>query len=176
MDNTPDSSNPKKSTLKAVDRPILFSSLEELKQLTLNEFDKARQKIQLYTHNLDPRVLNNRQIEGALIRFIKQSRYIKIQLLIKKERLLQGIDHRLVKLTHQFPGYISIRVIPEDFHGSHFSFYLIDDRQLIYRNINDRFECEFHSAPDNMLKQKSRFFEEVWQQSSTASSLRAMIL
>ena len=166
QDDAPDSGSGRK----------LLSSLTELKAQTADSFAQCRQKLQLYTQNLDPRILNNREIERLVSRFIRSSRFARVELLITDERNLQGVDHRLVSLAQKFTSFIEIRVIPKDFHENYFGFYLIDGRTLIYRNNLERFESEVHQLPSSLIKQKSKYFDEVWQQSAPASHLRALHL
>lgn len=153
-----------------------YSSLSELRAETLKIFQSARRKIQIYTRNLDPRTLNHREIEQQLLNFIRTSRYVRIEILIIEERNLQGIDHRLVSLAQKYTSFVSIRVIPKDFHENHFTFYLIDGRQLLYRSVGERFECEVHQLPSAKIKQQSKYFDDVWQQSAPATYLRALVI
>ncbi|TQV84442.1 hypothetical protein [Aliikangiella coralliicola] len=151
-------------------------SLKALCESTYDYFSTAKQKIQIYTRNLDPRVLNSRELEQSLSRFIRSSRFVKVEILITEERNLQGIDHRLVSLAQKYTSFVSIKVIPKDYHENHFAFYLIDGRTLIYRNVADRYESEIHQLPSSHLKQKTKYFDEVWEKSSPAIHLRALHL
>jgi len=154
----------------------LISSLSELCQQTRDIFRLAKKKIQLYTHDLDPRVLNHSEIERYLTCFIRSSRNVRVEILIFDEQNLQGTDHRLVRLAQKYTSYVSIRVIPKDLHVYHFTFSLVDERTLIYRNMADRFVSEFHQLPSSKIKQKAKYFNEVWQQSLPAIYLRALHL
>ncbi|MET1253749.1 hypothetical protein [Aliikangiella maris] len=152
------------------------SGLGELKPKVLDYFLLARQKIQLYTDNLDPRILNDSQIESALRQFIRLSRNSRLEILIKDERNLQGIDHAIVRLSQKYTSFIDLRVIPKDFHDNYFSFYIIDGKRMIYRPQADRYEAEYRQLPDGKLNQRSKYFNEVWQQSAQAIYLRALCL
>lgn len=152
------------------------SSLSELKEATRDLFNNAKRKVQIYSYNLDPRILNDRDIERILLNFIRKSRNVKIEILIIDERNVQGIDHRLVSLAQKYTSYVSIRLIPKDYHENHFAFYVIDGRQLIYRTVAERFESEVHQLPSVKLKQMSKYFDEVWEQSSPAVHLRAFVI
>jgi hypothetical protein len=154
----------------------LTETLGELKRNSLEAFASAQKKIQLYTHNLDPRILNNREFEKQCLRLVRLSRYARIEILIKDETCLNGIDHRLVNIAQRYTSYMGIKVIPKDFHENLFAFYLIDGRTLIYRRVADRFEAEIHQVPSSQLKRRSKYFDEVWQQASPASHLRALNL
>ncbi len=151
-----------------------IDSLAELCKFSLQAFASAQKKIQLYTHNLDPRVLNNRTIEKQCLEFIRISRFVRIEILIKDEAYLNGLDHRLVSLAQKYTSFINIKIIPKDFHENHFAFYLFDGRSVIYRRVADRFEAEIHQVPSGQLKRHSKYFDEIWQQASPAIHLRAL--
>lgn len=153
-----------------------IKTLRELIEQSQIAFRCAKQKIQLYSPNLDPRVLSNRETEQILTRFVRSSRFAKIEILITEERNLQGIDHRLVSLAQNFSSYVQIKLIPKDYHENYFAFYLVDGRSIIYRSNYERFESECHEVPSTLIKQRSKYFDEVWQQSSPASHLRALHL
>ncbi|TQV77129.1 hypothetical protein FLL45_04040 [Aliikangiella marina] len=153
-----------------------IKTLKELIEQTKTAFRCAKQKVQIYSPNLDPRVLSNRDIEQVLTRFVRSSRYARVEILITEERKLQGIDHRLVSLAQNFSSYVQIRLIPKDYHENYFAFYLVDGRSIIYRSNFERFESECHEVPSTLIKQRAKYFDEIWQQSSPASHLRALHL
>ncbi len=173
MSNMPDNSqndiqaNPDKQR-------VIIDSLTQFKQETSDIIASARQKIQIYSHGLDPRILNNRQIEKKLLDFVKRSRNSRVQILIYDEGLLRGIDHRLVALAQRFTSYVEIRIVPKDFHENPFGFYLVDNRTMIYRSNIERYEAEKLNMPNFMIKDKSKLFHTIWQSSSPASFLRAL--
>jgi len=152
----------------------LIGSLSQLKEETSDIFTSATQSIQIYSHGLDPRILNNRQIEKDILDFVKRSRKSKVQILIYNERFLRGIDHRLVTLAQRFTSFIEIRVVPKDFHENPFGFYLVDNRTMVYRSNVERYEAEKLVMPNFIIKDKSKLFHTIWQSSSPASFLRAL--
>ena len=93
----------------------LITSLDELKRETCHLFKTAKKKIQIYSYNLDPRILNNSQIEAVIKEFIRSSRYVKLEILIYDERNMQNVDHRLVRLAQMFTSNIQIKIVPRDY-------------------------------------------------------------
>lgn len=154
----------------------VINSLTQLREETSDIFRTAKQSIQIYSHGLDPRILNNRQVEKNIVDFVKRSRNSKVQILIYDELLLRGIDHRLVSLAQKFTSFISIRVVAKDFHENPFGFYLVDNRTMVYRSNVERYEAEKLTMPNFVIKDKSKFFHTIWQSSSPASFLRALHL
>lgn len=143
---------------------------------TLEMFTAASRVIQLYTYNLDPRILNNRSLERVLVQFIKKNRASKLQVLIYDEQLMQGQDHRVVALAQRFSSYVQVRVVPKDFHENLFSFYLIDNQSILYRSNRERYESDYHQMPSFLVKDKTKLFNDVWQISTPASFLRSLYI
>ncbi len=152
----------------------LITSLDELQREACILFKTAKKKIQIYSYNLDPRILNNSQIEAVIKEFIRSSRYVKLEILIYDERNMQNVDHRLVRLAQIFTSSIQIKVVPRDFHENPFAFYLVDGRRMLYRSNAERFETEYRQVPDSNINKQTRYFDELWQKSDPASHLRAL--
>jgi len=154
----------------------LINSLVDLKDASIDLFRGAKRNIFIYSNDLDPRILNNRDVESRLIQFIKQSRNSRIKILIKSEQELKGCDHRIVALAQRFTSYVEIKLIPLDYHDNHFGFYLVDSREIIYRSNNERYEAEQIQLPSSLIKEKTKLFDQIWQMASPASFLRALNL
>lgn len=156
--------------------PIHVSSLAEVIQHTESLISQSKQKIQIYSGNLDPRILNNQSTEQLLIKFIRSSRLARVEILIADENNLKGVDHRLVGLSQKFSSYVSIRVIPNDLLGNNFAFYLFDGKTIMYRSVRERYDCDIKQLPSSKVKKMAAYFSETWQQSSPASHLRALFI
>jgi len=154
----------------------LIKSLVELQKASVALFQEAKHNICIYSKDIDPRILNNREVESQLISFIKKIRNSRIKILIKNEQELMGLDHRLVALAQRFTSYIEIKLIPNDYHENNFGFYLIDSRKIIYRSNNERYEAEQIQLPSSLIVEKTKLFEKIWQTASPASFLRGLYL
>ena len=156
--------------------PLTIQSFESLKQSTLELFKQSNRIIQIYSFSLDKRILNNREIEQTIIKLLRKSRYAKIQCLIYDERELQSFDHRIVSLAQRFTSFIEVRVIPEDFKNTTVGYYLIDKQFMIYRSNREKYEALLYKQRHIDVKDKMKHFENLWQQSRSASFLRALHL
>jgi hypothetical protein len=151
-------------------------SLEEVRTAYLASLSKARQIVQIYAPTLDPRLLNNTQAFTTLQQFVRLNRVSQVQMLIINERQVSQLDHRLIRLCQTYPSYAAIRLIPKDFHEEPFAFMLVDGQELLYRARYDRFETEIHHLPSFAIKEKQKYFDEIWQQAAPASGLRALMI
>ncbi len=153
-----------------------IDSLNEFKAESERLFSSAQRVIRVYSKDLDPRVLNDRLIEKQFIEFIKRSRASKVELLIYDDAYLRGVDHRLVSLAQRFSSFVEIRLVPKDHHENFFGFYLADNKRIIHRHNIERYEAEYAELPNSLVKEKVKWFDEIWQQSPPASFLRALHL
>ena len=160
----------------SIEKTKVIDTLIHLQEASNTLFSKAEKLIQIYSQGLDPRVLNNRDIERQLILFIKKSRYCKIQILIVSEDLLKGVDHRIISLAQRFTSQIEIKIIAKDHHDNLFGFYISDHRFMLYRKNIERFETEKLQVPSFKIKEKSKLFDTIWQSANPASFLRALHL
>jgi len=174
LSNTSDqtTSNPSKHEASTK----LISGYQALQQASQQLFATAHKTIQIYTCDCDPRILNHRNIEQTIIELVKRSRHTRVEILIKTEESLRGIDHRLVSLAQRFTSSIGIKLIPRDYFEEPFAFYLVDSKQILYRQNHQDYHAEERQMPDFLVKDKSRYFDKIWQESSPASFLRALYL
>ncbi|WP_196138011.1 hypothetical protein [Aliikangiella sp. G2MR2-5] len=155
---------------------LKVESLSDLQKICLSLIANAKYSLQIYSPLLDPRVLNNRDIERRLNLAIRNNRNFRVEILIRDEKAVQGQDHRLVSLSQNYTSFAKIKLIPKDFYENPFAFYLIDGRLLIYRTYADRYESSIHELPDSKIIEKAKYFKEVWEQASPAVHLRALHL
>ncbi|MBV1909255.1 MAG: hypothetical protein KUG78_08025 [Kangiellaceae bacterium] len=149
-------------------------SLDDLKTEIEQLFSNAKRTIQIYSRDLDPRILDHRTIAAQLMRFVRLSRFTKVQILIFDENLMKGRDHSLLNLAQRFTSHIEIRVVPKDYQENRFGYYLADNRHIIYRNNIERYEAEITELPHHLAIEKNKSFHKIWDVSTPASSLRAL--
>jgi len=159
------------------DVPVtLVNGFQALQNVSQRLFEQANRSIQIYTRDFDPRILSHQSIEKSVIELVKRSRYSRIEILIQAEEHLRGIDHRLVTLAQRFTSGIAIKLIPKDYFEEAFAFYLVDGKQILYRQYHQDYHAELRQMPDFLVKEKARYFDKIWQESSPASFLRALYL
>jgi hypothetical protein len=153
-----------------------LSRADELKLAAFRMFSQAKRRVDIFSYDLDPRVLSDRNIELALSNLARRSRYSEIRLLVFETRQLQSYDHRLVSLAQQLSSYISIRVLAKDFQQIPYAFYLVDDHGFIYRPNHSEYHAQVFFKDAHKAAEYRKQFEEMWQQSRIASELRALSL
>ena len=137
---------------------------------------QARHYLDIFSADLDPKVLNNKASSDLISALARRSRYSEIRLLINDPYALQSAHHCLIKLSQDLASYIKIKVLPNEYHGLPYCYYLVDDTGLIYRPLNSDFSSEIYFNAPLAVKEKKITFNELWGQSRLASEFRALNL
>ena len=159
------------------DYPVLKTeSSEGNKSAALSFINQARRQIDLFTHNLDPRIFDDSEITNAVKRFIKISPNSQFRILITDPSYIIKHGHRFIELSRQFSSFIEIRQTHEEYRTTPFNFLNIDNKALLYRphgteyygvvDYNARFES----------KQQQAFFDTVWARSEAISELKQLYI
>jgi hypothetical protein len=162
--------------LGVTEQPFFISRATELQLATYRLFAQAKRRVDIFSYDLDPRVLSDRNIESAISSLARKSRYSEIRLLVFSTRQLQSYDHRLVSLSQQLSSFITIRELAKDFEQTPFAFYLVDDCGLIYRPNHSEYTAQVYFNEKLKVAEYRKQFEDMWQHSRIASELRALSL
>lgn len=155
---------------------LLVNNAKGNSAAALSLIQQSRYKIDIFTHNLDPHILDKAEIADAISKFIRISPKSRLRILLADPALAIKQGHRLIELSRKFSSFIAIRQINQDFINTPYCFLMVDDKALIYRphasqyqgfvNYNARLECRQHQE----------FFDDVWECSEPASELRQLFI
>ncbi len=142
----------------------------------LNLISQARRSVEIYTHNLDPRILDNREIAETIISFIKISPHSHLRVLLKDPSFAVKHGHRLIELSRKFSSFISIRKIHNQYLTKPFSFIVVDNRALLYRPHGDLYDAVVNYRAGKESRNQTDFFNEVWERSEPVSEIRQLYI
>ena len=142
----------------------------------LSLITQSRRTIDIFTHNLDPRILDTAEIAEAMINFIKISQHSKIRILLGDPTNLVKSRHRLVELSRKFSSFISIRRTNPEYLSATYNLFIADKKAFIYRpssyeyygivNYNANYDC----------KQHLERYNEIWERSEPAIELQQIFI
>ncbi|MFT5452283.1 MAG: hypothetical protein ACI9N9_001773 [Enterobacterales bacterium] len=159
----------KYSTLKA-DRSTTNASA------ALSLISQARQSIDIFSHDLDPRILNSTEISDAVKQFIKISSKSKIRILISDPDQPLKRGHCLIELSRRFSSFISIRTTNVDYQSTAYSFLMVDHKALLYRPNSNQYLALVNFSAQSECRQYREFFNTVWDNSEPASEIRQLFI
>ena len=137
---------------------------------------QARRSIEIFTHDLDPRILDTAEISTSIIEFIKVSPHSRLRILLSDPSNLVKNSHRFVELSRKFSSFISIRRTNEDYSTTAYNLLMVDQKALLFRpnsydyygivNFSANYDCRQH------LEQ----FNEIWERSEPAIELQQIFI
>ncbi|WMS88001.1 hypothetical protein [Pleionea litopenaei] len=160
--------------LGVTSEPFRASRVAELKLASYRMFAQAKKQIDLFSYDLDPRVLSDRDIEAAISRLVRRSRQSQVRMMVFETQLLQSADHRLIALMQNLSSYIHLKVVSKEYQQLPFSFYLVDDSGLIYRPNHQQLESQIYFNEKLKVRDYRKQFDEIWEQGRIASEFRTL--
>ncbi len=154
------------------DQDIEVSTSAENAAAAVAMFSQARRTIEIYTHELDPRIYNQSACVDALKTFVLNNTSAKIRILIRHPDRTLRSGHRLISLARHLSSYIEMRVIHEDYSGPPDAFLLVDQHGMLHLQEGDRYEgiCNFYNP--RKATELSHRFNEVWEHSTEIAEFR----
>ena len=155
---------------------IELSSSQDNCDATHALLSQATHSIDIYTHELDPKIYNQSNCIDAIKLFILNNPRAKTRILIRNtERVIQA-GHRLISLARHLSGFISIRVIHENYRQRQDAFLIVDQRGILYLTEGDRYDglCNFND-PGQAMELRHRF-TEAWNQSIEIADFRQICI
>lgn len=137
---------------------------------------QASREIVIMARDLDPRIFDDSDIIVAMRAFLLSSRRVRLRILVKQPESVARRGHRLLELTQRLTSFAEIRVPAAEFSTHNTAYVVVDGVGIVYRAFADRFEASVSFNDRNLARAKLREFDEIWQSSVEATSLRRMSL
>lgn len=165
-----------KLVLGEYDRDIELSTSRDNADATRALISQARRSVDIYSHELDPRVYNQSACVDALKTFVLNNTSASIRILLRHPDRTLKSGHRLISLARHLSSYIAIRVIHEDYSGPSDAFLLVDQRGMLHLVDGARYDgiCNFNN-PRQALELSHRF-TEVWNHSTEIADFRRIYI
>lgn len=155
---------------------IEIDTSEAVRNACIALFGEARREVVIMSRDLDPKVFDNASVVSALRQFLLSSRRTRLRVLVKDSETVARRGHRLIELTQRLSSYASIRQPAPEFSNQNTAFVLVDGTGLVYRGLANRYEATVSFNDRNAAREQLRQFDEMWESSVTAPSLRRISL
>lgn len=157
-------------------RDIELATARENAEASHALISRARRSIEIYTHELDPRVYDRPACIAALKAFVLHHPSARVRILIRNPHRPLKTGHRLLGLARQLSSYIGMRVIPEDYKTLTDAFLIVDRRGILHLPEADRYEgrCRFNHP--RQARDLHRRFTEVWHHSTEVADFRRLYI
>lgn len=161
-----------KLVLGEYDQDIELSTSQDNADATHALISQAGRNIDIYTHELDPKVYNQSACIDAIKSFVLLNSSAQIRILIRNPNRTIQSGHRLITLARHLSSYIAIRVIHEDYSSLPDAFLIVDQRGILHLMEGDRYDglCNFNNP--RQAVELSHRFTEVWNHSTEVADFR----
>ena len=153
-----------------------LTSAAEHHDLTLQLINEAKRSIDIYCHDLTPRIYNHPDIADALTKFIvSNSAGRNIKILVHDISSIISCDHLVLESYRRLTSNFSIHKMSQQ-HIHHTESFLISDKtNTLFRNDYTRFDGHLVDDP-LQTKELLNLFDECWSHSQTDSNLNRVYL
>ena len=140
----------------------------------LSLISQARRRIDLFTHNLEPLILDTPEIAAAITNFVKISPNSRLRILLCDPAIAVKKGHRLIELSRKFSSFISIRNTNKEYQSRALSLLMVDHKATLFRPHANEYHAIVNYQAGYECRQHLEFFNEVWNRSEPASELRQL--
>ena len=142
----------------------------------LSLLSQARHSVDIFTHDLESRILDTPEIVAAITGFIKISPKSRLKILLCDPSVPVKKGHRFIELSRKLSSFISIRKTHEEYQTKAFCFMIVDGKAMIFRPYADEYSAIINFDAAYESRQHLEFFNEVWELSEPASELRQLYI
>ena len=142
----------------------------------LNLILQARRSIDIFTHTLDPRILDTPEIASAIINFAKISPNSRVRILLCDPSIVMKSGHGFIALSRKLSSFFFINKTHDDYLTTPFNFLMVDNKAILYRPHAHEYHSivNFNAAAD--CRKHLEFFETVWSLSEPTTEIRQLMI
>lgn len=155
---------------------LLLEGSNALRLAVQRLFEQARDRIDLFTWDLEPSLYDSHALFEEASRLARRSRQSQLRILVQESRRAAQDGHSLVRLAHRLPTHVEIRKPHKDFAQYRHSFLIADGRGLLYRHNPELYEATVDFNTPVRAREMSEWFERVWELSHSDVQLRRLNL
>ncbi len=146
-----------------------YSALLELAYL-------ARYSIDIFTPDLDRRLLSRNSFIQTLKGFIKISPKSRIRVLVTDPTMAIRYDHLLIELSQEFSSFIQIKKTHREYAHLPYSYILIDSKASLYRPLADEYEAKLDVENGKEARLLQAEFDEIWNVSELVPGIKRLFI
>lgn len=161
--------------LAETSEPVQLESKSHFRHACTALVHQAKQKIAIFTHDLDGEVYDNMTLLEDLKRLATVSPDVAVSVLLQNNTRVQRERHRLLDLANRLPSKIKIyRPVTKDYLEHAENFMLVDNTGFVFRKLYTRFEGRLEFNNRLRARELSSFFQDAWNESEEDIALRRL--
>lgn len=136
----------------------------------------ARNTINIITHDFDPPVFDNNEIENCLIKFAKEHKNSRCRILIHDSNKAIQRGHRIIRLAQNLTSTLEIKKPSKEFEHEQQAFITVDNYGFLHRSIASQYNYRASAGykEPQKVKELNEYFEKIWEQSVPDPQVRRL--
>lgn len=158
------------------DNLYLFDSLEHCLEHTRKLISKARRRVYILSHQLDPLIYDRDDIASELSQFARRARDCQVYILVRDTTDLLERGHCLARLHQRLPSKIQLRKLTLEPNNQQMGFIAADRDLLVYKNDDSQPTgfANYCAAPE--VKNLTEEHQRIWQHAVAEPGLQRLNL
>lgn len=152
--------------------PLALESSADHSAAVLALAMQATRSIQIFSHQLDRRVYDQKVFIEALTQLVLRSPQCKVLILVRDAQDMIHNGHRVIEAMRRVPSRMQLRKVHEDCLNAAEEFMIADETGLLLRRIATRYEGSVNFNARKAARERLKFFNEVWRPSEPDPKLK----
>ena len=153
-----------------------LNGLEENYAAILELAYSARHSIDIFTPDLDRRLLSRQSLMQTLKGFIKISPKSRIRVIVTDPSMAIRYDHLLIEMSQEFSSFIQIKKTHREYQHLPYSYMLVDGKASLYRPLADEYKAKLELTDSKEARQLQAEFEEIWNVSELVPGIKRLFI
>jgi len=158
------------------DSLYLFDSLEHCLEHTLTVIAKARRKLYILSHQLDPLIYDREDVASALSQFARRARDCQLHILVRDTADMLERGHNIARLHQRLPTKVQLRKLVLEPNNQQMGFICADRDLLLYKNDDTKSTGFAHYQAAQEVKTLTDEHLRIWQHATPEPGLRLLHL
>jgi hypothetical protein len=155
---------------------IVLQSSQDNQQVALALAQQASLHIDIFSHDLEPRLYDNTEFAEAIKSFVLKGNHARVRVLVTEPDYVNKNGHRFIQLSRQLTSYMELRKTHEDYTKNPAAFLLADQRGLVYRSMASHYAGIANFNAPLKVAELLQFFDAAWNHSRQYTEFRRLYI
>ncbi len=157
---------------------IRLDTAAENRDAAISLAEQARFSLNIFSRDLDPRVLDNAGFERCIFKLAKAHRSTDIRILVHDSSLAVSQGHCLIRLAQQLTSSVHIHNTAREHKNELSTFIIADGVGLLHRpqSTSRNYEATVNFMSPQRAGELRDLFNEMWERSTPDSQIRRLYI
>jgi hypothetical protein len=157
---------------------IRLDTAAENRDAAISLAKQARFSLDIFSRDLDPRVLDNAEFERCVFKLAKAHRSTDIRILVHDSSMAVSQGHCLIRLAQQLTSSVHIHNPAREHKDALSTFIIADGVGLLHRpqSTSRNYEASVNFMSPQRAGELRDLFNEMWERSTPDSQIRRLYI